>query len=118
MAFGAYVGLVREQGESSSARYVDGVRAPRQAGSALKPFLYELAIEQRLLTAASLLDDSPVNLVTPSGLYVPASGEKMPAIDRPVQHHPHDRADDDQQHEWHRYRYETSRRQTAQPLSA
>jgi penicillin-binding protein 1C len=64
----AYAG---NQGESSSARYVDGVRAARQAGSALKPFLYELAIEQRLLTAASLLDDSPVNLVTPSGLYVP-----------------------------------------------
>ena len=64
----AYAG---NQGESSSARYVDGVRAARQAGSALKPFLYELAIEQRLLTAASLLEDSPVNLVTPTGLYVP-----------------------------------------------
>jgi penicillin-binding protein 1C len=64
----AYVG---NQGEASSARYVDGVRAPRQAGSALKPFLYELAIEQRVLTAASLLEDSPVNLVTPGGLYVP-----------------------------------------------
>ena len=33
-----------------------------QAGSTLKPFLYELAIEQRLLTAASLVDDSPRKL--------------------------------------------------------
>ena len=64
----AYAG---NAGESSSARYVDGVKAPRQAGSTLKPFLYELALEQHLLTAASLVEDSPVNLVTPGGLYVP-----------------------------------------------
>ena len=64
----AYAG---NAGESSSARYVDGVKAARQAGSTLKPFLYQLALEQHLLTAASLLDDSPVNLVTPGGLYVP-----------------------------------------------
>ena len=64
----AYVG----NGEPfASARYVDGVRARRQAGSTLKPFLYELALERRLLTAASVLDDSPVNLQTPTGLYVP-----------------------------------------------
>jgi len=55
----------------SSARHVDGIRAPRQAGSTLKPFLYALAVEQRLLTAASLLEDSPINLETPTGLYVP-----------------------------------------------
>ena len=70
-ASGEVLAYAGNQGESSSARYVDGVRAPRQAGSALKPFLYELAIEQRLLTAASLLEDSQVNLVTPTGLYVP-----------------------------------------------
>ena len=64
----AYVG---NGGIVSSARYVDGVRAPRQAGSTLKPFLYGLAIESRLLTAASILDDSPVNLATPAGLYIP-----------------------------------------------
>ena len=51
--------------------YVDGVQAPRQAGSTLKPFLYALALEARLLTAASPLDDSPVHLTTPTGLYVP-----------------------------------------------
>ena len=51
--------------------YVDGVIAPRQAGSTLKPFLYEMAIARRLLTAASILNDTPVNLATPTGLYVP-----------------------------------------------
>jgi penicillin-binding protein 1C len=50
---------------------VDGVAALRQAGSTLKPFLYELAIENRQLTAASLLDDSPLDIATPAGLYVP-----------------------------------------------
>jgi penicillin-binding protein 1C len=69
----AYVG---NAGSTASAIYVDGVRAPRQAGSTLKPFLYEMAIEQKLITAASLIDDSPVNLVTPSGLYVPQNYDR------------------------------------------
>ena len=57
--------------EWSRAPQVDGVLARRQAGSTLKPFLYELAIEQRWLTAASLLDDSPLSLDTVGGLYIP-----------------------------------------------
>ncbi len=57
--------------EDEGTFYVDGVQAPRQAGSTLKPFLYALALEARLLTAASPLDDSPVHLATPTGLYVP-----------------------------------------------
>ncbi len=69
----AYVG---NSGTSASAPFVDGVIARRQAGSTLKPFLYGLAIEQRLLTAASLLDDSPANLVTPAGLYVPQNYDR------------------------------------------
>jgi penicillin-binding protein 1C len=69
----AYVG---NAGGSGSAIYVDGVRAPRQAGSTLKPFLYEMAIEQKRITAASLIDDSPVNLVTPGGLYVPQNYDR------------------------------------------
>lgn len=64
----AYVG---SSGELSRAAAVDGVRARRQAGSTLKPFLYELAIERRYLTAASLLDDAPLNLDTGTGLYLP-----------------------------------------------
>ena len=50
---------------------VDGVMALRQAGSTLKPFLYELALERGQLTAASLLDDTPVDIPTVGGLYVP-----------------------------------------------
>jgi penicillin-binding protein 1C len=57
--------------ELSRAGEVDGVLAPRQAGSTLKPFLYEIAIEQRWLTAASIVLDSPVGLDAGGGLYVP-----------------------------------------------
>jgi penicillin-binding protein 1C len=64
----AYAG---NQGPASSAVFVDGVRAPRQAGSTLKPFLYGLALERRILTAASVLEDSPVEIPTPAGLYIP-----------------------------------------------
>lgn len=64
----AYVG---NSGELASARFVDGVRAPRQAGSTLKPFLYGLAFEQRLLTPASLLDDSAMDISDPRGIYRP-----------------------------------------------
>jgi len=56
---------------NSGSSEVDGVTALRQAGSTLKPFLYELAIERGQLTAASLLEDSPVGIPTVGGLYVP-----------------------------------------------
>src|SRR6185369_7622727 len=64
----AYVGSA---GPQSRAREVDGVRARRQAGSTLKPFLYELALERHYLTAASLLNDAPITLDTASGIYIP-----------------------------------------------
>ena len=59
----------------SSARYVDGVRAWRQAGSTLKPFLYALAFQNRLLTPASLIDDSPVDVSLINGIYRPSNYE-------------------------------------------
>ena len=62
---------VGSSGSLSSAPEVDSVTAQRQAGSTLKPFLYGVAIEQHALTAASILDDSPVRIATPSGYYVP-----------------------------------------------
>jgi len=68
----AYVGSA---GDMSRAAAVDGVTALRQAGSTLKPFLYALALEHRWLTAASLLDDSPVALEAGSGLYLPQNYE-------------------------------------------
>jgi penicillin-binding protein 1C len=55
----------------SSAHEVDGVTALRQAGSTLKPFLYGVAFEQRRLTPASLIEDSPLALATSGGLYAP-----------------------------------------------
>lgn len=55
---------------------VDGVAALRQAGSTLKPFLYQLALERRLLTAASLLDDSPIDVAGEAGLYVPQNYDR------------------------------------------
>ena len=62
---------VGSSGVLSDAPEVDGVTALRQAGSTLKPFLYALAFERRDLTAASLIDDSPLALTTGDGLYVP-----------------------------------------------
>ena len=64
----AYVGGV---GGASTAPAVDHAFAYRQAGSTLKPFLYGHAIERGFLTSASILEDSPVQLDTASGLYVP-----------------------------------------------
>lgn len=55
---------------------VDGVAALRQAGSTLKPFLYQLALERRLLTAASLLDDSPIDVAGEAGLYAPQNYDR------------------------------------------
>ena len=69
----AYVGGI---GGESTAPAVDGASAYRQAGSTLKPFLYAQAIEKGYLTAASILDDSPVQLDTASGLYVPQNYDK------------------------------------------
>ena len=64
----AYVG---GSGALSSARHVDGIRAHRQAGSTLKPFLYGLALQRRLLTPASLIEDTPVEIAVAGGLYQP-----------------------------------------------
>ena len=70
-ASGDVLAWVGSSGGLSQAAEVDHVLAPRQAGSTLKPFLYELAIEKRWLTAASILDDAPINLATAGGLYIP-----------------------------------------------
>jgi penicillin-binding protein 1C len=70
-ATGEVLTYVAGSGNLSSARYVDGIQARRQPGSALKPFLYGMALEQRLLTAASLLEDTPLDLSVLGGLYRP-----------------------------------------------
>lgn len=68
----AYVGGA---GDESRARYVDGIHAKRQAGSTLKPFLYAMAFEKRILTPASLIDDSPFEVSTLTGIYKPENYE-------------------------------------------
>ncbi len=69
----AYVG---SSGSMSEAADVDGVVALRQAGSTLKPFLYGMAIANKNLTAASVLEDTPIQLITPSGLYIPQNYDR------------------------------------------
>ncbi|MBI4684261.1 MAG: penicillin-binding protein 1C [Nitrospirae bacterium] len=68
----AYVGGL---GEESGARYVDGIKAKRQAGSTLKPFLYAIAFEKQILTPASILSDSPLDVPTALGIYKPENYE-------------------------------------------
>ena len=67
---------VGSSGELSGAAQVDGVLARRQPGSTLKPFVYTLAFERRLVTPASLIDDSPAQLATQGGLYLPQNYER------------------------------------------
>jgi penicillin-binding protein 1C len=73
---GEVLAWVGSSGDLSDAAQVDGVTARRQPGSTLKPFVYELAFERRLITPASLLDDSPAQLSTTSGLYLPQNYDK------------------------------------------
>jgi penicillin-binding protein 1C len=68
---GEVLAYVNHTQDPARSRYVDGVRARRQAGSALKPFLYALAFDRRLLTPASVLDDTPLEISVPNGIYHP-----------------------------------------------
>jgi penicillin-binding protein 1C len=65
----AYIGGAGE--DFTSARYVDGANSYRQVGSTLKPFLYARALDRKLITEASWIDDSPVDIVFPNGIYSP-----------------------------------------------
>jgi penicillin-binding protein 1C len=72
---GEVLAYVSHSGEPSQTSFVDGVKAKRQAGSTLKPFLYALALDEHILTAASLLEDSPLDVPVPGGLYHPRNYE-------------------------------------------
>ena len=76
-ATGEVLAWVGSGGSLASAPEVDGVLARRQPGSTLKPFVYELAFERRLITPATLLDDSPVQLPTGNGFYTPQNYDKQ-----------------------------------------
>jgi len=70
-ASGEVLVWIGSSGDLSQAAQVDHVSAPRQAGSTLKPFLYAKALEQKRLTAASVLEDTPAQIRTDTGLYIP-----------------------------------------------
>lgn len=75
-ASGEVLAWVGSSGGLSQATAVDMVTARRQAGSTLKPFVYGLALEQRLVTAASLLDDAPLQMNTGGALYRPQNHDR------------------------------------------
>jgi len=75
-ASGEVLAWVGSSGDLSGAAHVDGVLARRQPGSTLKPFVYELAFEKRLITPATLIDDSPAQIATGAGLYLPQNYDR------------------------------------------
>lgn len=75
-ASGEVLAWVGSSGEFSQAASVDAVLARRQPGSTLKPFLYALAFERRLITPASLLHDAPTQLAAGNGLYLPQNYDR------------------------------------------
>lgn len=60
--------VVAASGNDAPARLIDAVRTPRQPGSALKPFLYALALN-RGWTAATRIDDAPLADMVGAGLH-------------------------------------------------
>jgi penicillin-binding protein 1C len=70
-ATGEVLAWVGSSGPLSAAPEVDGVRARRQAGSTLKPFLYARAFDARILTARTRLLDAPLDVPTAAGAYRP-----------------------------------------------
>jgi penicillin-binding protein 1C len=71
----AWVGS-RDFFDEASAGQNDGVRALRQPGSALKPFVYGLALQNHVVTPATLLPDVETTLATESGTYAPRNYDK------------------------------------------
>jgi penicillin-binding protein 1C len=68
----AYVGSTNYFSEEQLGRN-DGVQALRQPGSTLKPFLYQLALEKRLIRPNTVLADVPTHYAIPGAkLYSPS----------------------------------------------
>ncbi len=75
-ATGEVLAYASHTADPARSRFVDGVTAKRQAGSTLKPFLYALALDRRILTAASRLEDAPLDLSVPAGIYQPRNYDR------------------------------------------
>ncbi len=67
----AYVGGAGR--DTSSAYEMDGVKSRRQAGSTLKPFIYGLAIQKKIITDNTILNDNPVDIQVGTGIYSPSN---------------------------------------------
>ncbi|MEP1058541.1 MULTISPECIES: penicillin-binding protein 1C [Cyanophyceae] len=68
----AYVGSPDYFADAQKGRN-DGVQALRQPGSTLKPFLYELALERRVIRPNTILADIPTRYAIPGAqLYTPS----------------------------------------------
>lgn len=70
----AYLGS-RDWSDVAAHGMNDGVRSKRQPGSALKPFVYGLALA-RGMTASSILPDVELTMATESGTYAPRNYDK------------------------------------------
>lgn len=66
----AYVGAPSVDAATKDG-WNDGVRALRQPGSTLKPFVYGLAMEELGFTGATVLPDVDLRLDVPGGVYTP-----------------------------------------------
>lgn len=74
---GRVLASVGSAGPFSRSPHVDGSRAFRQVGSILKPFLYGLAFDRDLMTPDSWIEDAPVDLVFPVGVYRPRNHDRV-----------------------------------------
>ena len=70
----AYVGS-RDWADDARQGMNDGVRARRQPGSALKPFVYGMALA-RGMTPSTILPDVELTMATASGTYAPRNYDK------------------------------------------
>lgn len=70
----AYVG---NSGMSKQDAYIDLANDPRQAGLSLKPFLFAKALDERTLTAATVIDEKPEEIRLRNALH---DNLKLPAI--------------------------------------
>lgn len=71
----AYVGSPDFKNKAAEGQN-DGVRALRQPGSALKPFIYAQAIDELGLHAASILPDEPKHFRTKDSFYAPRNFDR------------------------------------------
>jgi penicillin-binding protein 1C len=72
---GSVLAYIGGSGKLSKNSEIDGVFSNRQAGSTLKPFVYGLAFEKRLITPGSILEDRPISIQVGTGIYNPGNYE-------------------------------------------